>query len=1387
MARFFPSALLLAFTLLGSCESSSSSEVRPSPEINRTGEKTIVMDVGDLALLPDHAFATLADSSEATVTVRDSSGGDIAFTVKLEKALGDGEPLALNLVSYGLVTTTVKCVMNSNGELASVGAIRRDTMALTILRRLDGTTYPKTADGAIQAYADALLRDQTLFQPYPETFPVGLDTAKVRVEALRRAVKLSLPLARIAEEWGLPLSYQAARDQILALDPRIPSSDSAILFPPPVRIQQPISSSGGLKESGDSVRIAGVIASDTTLVSVRVEVLDDKGAVVTDKFTVVSIQPKGVESWDLAKDGKVVIQSVSAPSGTYTVRIVGRDVQDHTIEAEVEITVVKPVVVDRQGPGIKLVSPSADTTVEHAVATLDVVVSATDSSGVDSVTIRGGAATKKNDGNWRRSVSLDTAGSTTMIEIFAFDHAGNWSRTTVQVTRKPVPVAVGPSIRIVAPDSTEELVLPFDSSSLRVKWTLSNAGEIADNSVTITGGSPNLVSDSTWQAVVPVPATGKPFTIAITARTKAGKTIAESFTATRLRDTLPPRIERRAGSRTVPADSSTAMASWSVTDNHRIDIVLVGGTSVKLDSVGSYSARVEMIDSVNRVEIVAIDSFGNRSRDTIVLVRGARIGPPEDSKPTLTLLSPDSKSGQILPFDSGSALVRWKILDVFGIPSDSVWIDGRIAKKEADSIWSLRVALSPTGNPRTIPVTVVNIKGTKAHDTVSIARRRDTIPPAAKPLAANVANVPFSTVSALVGWAVTDNHKVASVTINGKVVSTDDGNEYAATIPLSTGDNKVVLVARDSMGNTTRDSVTVTCEHDKIPPVATFKGASKSITLEHDVASVDVQWTVTDNHKVASVTIDGKPVAPTAGIYTATIAITQFGETKVRLLAKDSMGNSTSDSVTITRALGASPVLIFSHSEAAYDTAIHVSIRSSVPDAEITYTLDGTEPSATNGLAYTPGATILVDQSRTLKAIATASGHEPGSVLVRAYTLKVATPAFSLPAGTTADSMFTVKLLSTTPGVTFHYTKDGSNPVVGVSPIATGEILVDSIRTYKVIATKAGWSSSEAISAKFLANIPISVFVGMGGSKVIRADGSLWSTGLAEGLADGSVVDRTEFAKVRSGVRAVDAGLILTTSGDLFSYGGRYGSTASEITLLGSGFSGISAGVEPSAMVLNPNGDMYGLGANGAGQLCTGDSSEAQSLILVSRGVKDVDVSCTSYRGTAFCRTIYVTKSGSAFGCGTNIGVVQPNAAVPTQIPGTGYASVSLFADYITASPILRASLVSSTGILTDLTSSTTGPVWTEVRTGTVKAIPAGRALYSLEKYGWLYSLESGADPSTGWTQVSNQIKDFASDGTTNLYIKTDGTLWASGTNAGKYGDGTKESSTTMKRIRLPN
>ncbi|MBK9579325.1 MAG: chitobiase/beta-hexosaminidase C-terminal domain-containing protein [Fibrobacterota bacterium] len=132
--------------------------------------------------------------------------------------------------------------------------------------------------------------------------------------------------------------------------------------------------------------------------------------------------------------------------------------------------------------------------------------------------------------------------------------------------------------------------------------------------------------------------------------------------------------------------------------------------------------------------------------------------------------------------------------------------------------------------------------------------------------------------------------------------------------------------------------------------------------------------------------------------------------------------------------------------------------------AEIRYTLDGIDPTASSAL-YSDS--VLVAATATLKAVALRTGWKTSSVATATYTITggVAEPTFSKASGTFASAI-KVGIATTTPGAAIHYTTDGTEPSATSTPY-TDSITVSSSQTIKAIALKSGWAPSTVASVSY--------------------------------------------------------------------------------------------------------------------------------------------------------------------------------------------------------------------------------------------------------------------------------------------------------------------------------
>jgi hypothetical protein len=148
-----------------------------------------------------------------------------------------------------------------------------------------------------------------------------------------------------------------------------------------------------------------------------------------------------------------------------------------------------------------------------------------------------------------------------------------------------------------------------------------------------------------------------------------------------------------------------------------------------------------------------------------------------------------------------------------------------------------------------------------------------------------------------------------------------------------------------------------------------------------------------------------------------------------------------------------------------------VTLSDSTSGSTIFYTLDGTQPATTaGGSTFQYSGAITVTSTKTIKALATASGLTTSATASATYTIEsqVATPTFS-PGGGTYTSAQTVTISSATSGATIFYTTNGSTPTSN-SAQYTAPVTVGSSETLKAIATKSGFFDSAVGSAAYVIN-----------------------------------------------------------------------------------------------------------------------------------------------------------------------------------------------------------------------------------------------------------------------------------------------------------------------------
>src|SRR5207247_3386395 len=118
------------------------------------------------------------------------------------------------------------------------------------------------------------------------------------------------------------------------------------------------------------------------------------------------------------------------------------------------------------------------------------------------------------------------------------------------------------------------------------------------------------------------------------------------------------------------------------------------------------------------------------------------------------------------------------------------------------------------------------------------------------------------------------------------------------------------------------------------------------------------------------------------------------------------------------------PAPTFAPGTGTYLGSVTVTLADTASGATIYYTTNGSTPTPASTRYTGP---ILVTQTTTIKAMATAPDMAASSVTSATYTIQVPPPPFAPPAGTYPPPP-TVPLADATSGATIYYTTDGSTP-----------------------------------------------------------------------------------------------------------------------------------------------------------------------------------------------------------------------------------------------------------------------------------------------------------------------------------------------------------------------
>ena len=318
----------------------------------------------------------------------------------------------------------------------------------------------------------------------------------------------------------------------------------------------------------------------------------------------------------------------------------------------------------------------------------------------------------------------------------------------------------------------------------------------------------------------------------------------------------------------------------------------------------------------------------------------------------------------------------------------------------------------------------------------------------ASPLLSEAPGIHFAAISLILNSPTADTGILYTTDGRDPDVGRSIGTVYAGAIQITTDTTIKVLAYSNTDINKLSDIVSGTYRITGYVNDPVFTLDEGGYTTEQNLSLS----TGTADAQIYYTTDGSQPSAENGALYAGDISI-ERSQTVKAVAIKTDWGDSAVVERTYTLT---APEPAFTPTGAVYNEEQSVELSTGLSGAVIRYTADGSTPDA-DSLLYTEA--IAVSRTTTIKAITIRDGWSHSPVASAAFELKVKTPTFSEPPGNYPQAILPISFECATPGVSFTYTDDGSDPTSD-STSGTGRVLSGEI-TIKVVASKPGWSNSD--------------------------------------------------------------------------------------------------------------------------------------------------------------------------------------------------------------------------------------------------------------------------------------------------------------------------------------
>jgi uncharacterized protein (TIGR02145 family) len=780
--------VLVAAFMFNACQNSStSSDNRPV-----TVEPSFLYN--DAWKTPDSLTWAIGDFSHQEVESQSITSTQFSARFTIDKPTKD--TVHMGVWVAGMRIARISFLEEGSSNKLNLLSPKYDSVARAILL-LCPAKADRNRDTLLARYARGLVDATTGFEGFPKSCPIGIDTAAVLRQSLAYAVRKGVALQTMVKTWQLPLDTIGAR----ALAPELLSKGlvtaaqlSKALPPYPIRMTKSVALASAPVPGGEVVGLSGVFAWEAgRVIKPGFQVRTANGVDRSNFHFVDSRTGRPVDTARLVFPGDTTFDlsgalalqlDSSAPAGLDTLVVTLADGNGHSAQGRVVFRVTKPTA-----PKI-VISSSKDTSVSNSTRKIWVSASVTDSFGPHTFKIQSKTISGPPYGD---SVILEVGRNSIALEVC--NQAKLCSRDSLDVVRATATGdTIAPVVVRVSPRS--DTALDNETRSFPVSWTVTDDSLLG--SVSLNGAVLNGLG-ALYSTTVNLK-TGID-TLVLLAVDARGNARRDTVRIERKPDTTKPVITRSAGTNdTVIRRSGTSNipVSWKVAD-FALRIVTIEGTPVT-GTDGTYSSTVPFSVDSAWIRIMAVDTAGNTSRDSI-LVR--RVLPPiVDTTPPVIgkVFAPrDTAVG----YDTRSIALSWTIYDDSLLASVS--LNGETLPGTS-ALYQVSVRLK--AGIDTFVLKAQDQHGNVRTDTVVVTRKPDT----AKPVLARGKDTRDTVLTAdssshEVSWKVTDQ-ALKNVVIAGVEVAGNAG-EYSANARLTSDSVWIKIVATDSMGNTATDSVLV--------------------------------------------------------------------------------------------------------------------------------------------------------------------------------------------------------------------------------------------------------------------------------------------------------------------------------------------------------------------------------------------------------------------------------------------------------------------------------------------------------------------------------------------------------------------------------------------------